>query len=373
MAKSKKNTSLFKKINQRLKSSYIKCRHFWLHTKLGKGILIFIFIYININILLAGWYYFKYRNDPYRIGVSFSYKYARELNVNWQENFTALLDDLKFRDFRLMSYWDIHEPKNNQFDFSILDWQMDEAAKRGAKVSLAIGERQPRWPECHHPKWALGLTEDNFNKELLEYLHTVVNRYKNHPALDEYQLENEIYNVLFGDCEPVKRSRLQAEYDLVKSLDKVHPISINVASQEGTPPIRQPIGDTIGFSVYRIAAGKLFGLSYYWHSWYFLPQWHTVRAAFVELVHGSPTFIHELQTEPWGPEPTISMTSAQQDESMSPEIISNNVDFAKSTGIKRFYLWGGEWWYWRMIESNDKSPWDNVKQILHDNNKEDAI
>ena len=86
-------------------------------------------------------------------GVSFSVKYANELGVDWKANFTALLDDMQLRNFRLMSYWDDMEPEPGVFKFDDLDWQMNEAAKRGAKVSLSIGMRQPRWPECHKPDW----------------------------------------------------------------------------------------------------------------------------------------------------------------------------------------------------------------------------
>ncbi len=85
--------------------------------------------------------------DP-NYGVSFSVKYAKELGVDWKANFTALLDDMQIKNYRLMSYWDDTEPQQGTFEFSDLDWQMNEAAKRGAKVSLAVGMRQPRWPEC---------------------------------------------------------------------------------------------------------------------------------------------------------------------------------------------------------------------------------
>ncbi|MEO5499038.1 MAG: hypothetical protein ABIR46_00895, partial [Candidatus Saccharimonadales bacterium] len=95
--------------------------------------------------------------DPI-IGVSFSEKRAKELGLDWRANFTALLDDMHISAFRLMSYWDEHEIVRGQHDFSSLDWQIDEASKRGATVTLAVGLRQPRWPECHQPKWADDLT-----------------------------------------------------------------------------------------------------------------------------------------------------------------------------------------------------------------------
>ena len=52
-------------------------------------------------------------------GTSFSYKYATELGNNWQDNYTALLDDLQIKHFRLMSYWDLHEQQRGTFDFSL--------------------------------------------------------------------------------------------------------------------------------------------------------------------------------------------------------------------------------------------------------------
>lgn len=347
-----------------LKPHYARLKQWLWHNRFGRAVLLTIIGGVGLSVLMVGWYFIKHRNEPVQIGVSFSQKYADELGVDWQANFAYLLDELEFRYFRLMSYWDTHEPTNNQFDFSALDWQMNEAAKRGAKVSLAIGERQPRWPECHHPEWVKSLDQAEFENELLNYLEVVVKRYRHHPALEKYQLENEIYNNFFGECEAIKRQRLQDEFDLVKKLDKTHPVSINVASQEGFPPLREPIGDVIGFSVYRVAAGSILGLNYYWRSWYFTPHWHALRAAFVEIVHGSQAFIHELQTEPWGPRPTAKLSVKEQEESMDPEQIRQNVEFGVATGIKRMYLWGGEWWYWRETKFDDGSLTNTVQQVL---------
>jgi GH35 family endo-1,4-beta-xylanase len=116
-------------------------------------------------------------------------KYAKELGVDWQANFIALLDDMQIRNYRLMSYWDMVEPTRGTFNFSELDWQMDEAGKRGAKVSLAIGMRQPRWPECHKPKWYSQLSKTERNQAIFDFNTAVVDRYKDHPALQSYQLE----------------------------------------------------------------------------------------------------------------------------------------------------------------------------------------
>ena len=159
----------------------------------------------------------KVKNPNY--GVSFSIKYAKELGNDWQANYLALLDDMGFKNFRLMSYWDEGEPQKGQYNFTDLDWQMDEAAKRGAQVSLAIGFRQPRWPECHQPNWAkdLGYGTDEWQAALNNYITVVQNRYKNHPALASYQLENEAKNAWFGECPGAASTpRLVEEFNLAK-------------------------------------------------------------------------------------------------------------------------------------------------------------
>lgn len=82
----------------------------------------------------------------------------------------------------------------------------------------------------------------------------------------------------------------------------------------------------------------------------------------IELLHSSPTFVHELQTEPWGPVPTKDMTIEEQNKSMDSEQLKKNIRFAENTGMSRIYIWGAEWWYWRMDNFNDPSLWNTVQE-----------
>ncbi|MCE7936969.1 hypothetical protein DYH10_04265 [Candidatus Saccharibacteria bacterium CPR2] len=327
----------------------------------------FIFFSIIISslflfaIVLIVSFLIRHAGEPTQLGVSFSKNYAEELGINWQTAYEGVLRDLGFRKLRLMSYWDEHEKERDQYDFTSLDWQMDLAAKYKAKVSLAIGHRQPRWPECHTPNWAKKLERNQQDAELLEYLEAVTLRYRDHPALESYQLENEIFNRLFGECPDFDRDLLAKEYGLVKKLDPAHSVIINVSNQSGTP-VRQPVGDEVGFSMYKKAYGEIFGMGYYWSFWYVPSAWHTLRAAVIELLHSSPTFVHELQTEPWGPVPTKDMTIEEQNKSMDSEQLKKNIRFAENTGMSRIYIWGAEWWYWRMDNFNDPSLWNTVQE-----------
>lgn len=295
-------------------------------------------------------------------GVSFSYKYAKELGVDWQANFTALLDDLQIKHYRLMSYWDLHENERGKFDFTILDWQMDEAAKRGAQVSLSIGLRQPRWPECHQPSWAESLGEETteWRQALYAYIEVVVNRYKDHPALSSYQLENEAVNNWFGTCKgAAPRDRLFEEYNLVKRLDTDTPLWMSLSDQHGFP-LRVPVPDSFGFSVYRTVWNDKGPINFYLT--YPTPIWyHRARKALIEAYHKKPIYIHELQIEPWAPVATVKVSIEEQNKSMDLRQIRKNFDFARKIGAREIYTWGGEWWYWRKTNFNDPGPWETVR------------
>lgn len=298
-------------------------------------------------------------------GVSFSTKYAEELGLDWQETYTALLDDLEIRNYRLMSYWDDTEPKQGSYEFADLDWQMDEAAKRGATVSLSLGLRQPRWPECHRPDWYPKLPREEQDKALFKFLETVVNRYKSHPALISYQLENEAVNSWFGTCtdKDIDTVRLQKEFDYVKSLDSMHPVWMSLSDQHGLP-VNGPVPDKYGYSVYRIVwndktAPFKFYLTYPTPVWY-----HRSRALWISAFKDRDIFIHELQLEPWAPEATVNVSIEEQDKSMDVKQMEENVLFARKIGRNEIYTWGGEWWYWRKTTLNDPTIWEKARELL---------
>lgn len=299
----------------------------------------------------------------YNFGVSFSEKRTRELGLDTKATYTALLDDLGIRKFRLMSYWDESEKNRGQLDFSSLDWQMDEAAKRGAKVSLAIGLRQPRWPECHQPAWANELQGNEWKQALYAYMEIVIKRYQNHPALESWQLENEFFNEWFGDCDPPDRTRMIEELALVKRLsDK--PVLMSLAEQHGLP-LRGPAPDAYGYSVYRFTYSSQ-GLVQNQYMWYPTPLWyHRLRAELIKLRWNNiPLFVHELQLEPWGPNSTDQLSIEEQNRSMSVDQIRQNTYFARQIGFKDIYTWGGEWWYWRKEKYGDYSIWNAVKREI---------
>lgn len=297
------------------------------------------------------------------IGMSFSVKQTQMLGLDWRETYRALLDEktgMGIKHLRLMSYWDLYEPEQGKMDFTQLDEEIAIAKEYGADVSLAIGLRQPRWPECHEPDWATNMDEKKWQAALLNYIGAVVQRYEKNPTVISWQLENEYYNGLFANCRLATPTRLQTEYDLVRHYSK-KPIWMSMSDQFGYTK-DMPTVDRYGFSVYRVVYST--GL-YNGYMTFPTPIWyHRLRAAIISQTTGKDIFIHELQMEPWAPTDIPYASYKEQDKSMSVNQIRESMLFAREIGAKDMYLWGGEWWYWRQ-QRGDPSIWNTVREEIN--------
>lgn len=295
--------------------------------------------------------------DPQKFGVSFSLKQCRAFEIDAQKTLGWLIKDAGFRRFRLMSYWDEHEKEPGKYRFAELDWQIKKIARAGGVITLCLGARQPRWPENHWPNWAWELPKEERTKALLNFIETVVTRYKDEPAVISYQLENEALLESFGTRSEVDRTRLIQEFKLIKKLNPKRPIIMTTSHHWGIP-IRRPTPDIVGFSYYHVVYDKKYTSA---HHYAWLHRW---RKRFVRLVKRRKTFIHELQLEPWGPTAIWKMDQKEQDTSMGSVQIAKNIRLAGKTKLAPIDLWGGEWWYWRLSKHDDSSPWIAVQKGL---------
>jgi len=284
--------------------------------------------------------------DPEQYGVSFSLKQCRNFTVDACDCLQWLIDR-GFRRFRLMSYWNEHENAPGDCDFGELDAQIERIEKAGGVITLCLGARQPRWPENHWPEWAWNAPRAERGQALLNYIETVVTLYRERDCIISYQLENEAVLKRWGDRPEVDRPRLRAEYALVKRLDPSRQVVMTTSTSWGLP-VRQPIPDIVGFSFYSI----LYRDGAYHHS-LFHPWVHRLRAWLNWQLLNRPTFIHELQLEPWGPRAIWKLDTEEQAKSMNPEQIAHNLRLALKIKAYPIDLWGGEWWYWRHLQGDD--------------------
>ena len=136
-----------------------------------------ITIYLTLAIL-------SYRSGHKALlGVTFSKQYASYLGLDWKESYLSILNDLKVKYLRLPIYWEDVEKEDGRYDFTDVDWQLNEAKRRDVKVVLVIGMRQPRWPECHAPAWTEGMNESLIQTRILTMVEKVVSRYASEPSI----------------------------------------------------------------------------------------------------------------------------------------------------------------------------------------------
>lgn len=290
-------------------------------------------------------------------GVSLSVKQCRNFNISSLECLNWLIHACSFKRFRLMSYWDEIEPYEGQYEFTELDRQIQLIKENECSVSLCVGARQPRWPENHWPEWAWRLTAEDRSRALLNFLNTVVKRYRKHNVIVSYQLENEALLKSFGERTEVDRKRLKEEYALIKHLDKTKPIIMTTSTSWGIP-FFGPIPDIVGFSYYQV----VYSAQKHAYTTAFHKPWlHKIRALLIKVLLSRPSFIHELQLEPWGPKNIWEMPISEQLRSMSIKQLEINIHLARKTGIKTIDLWGGEWWFWCYMKQGRP---DIIKTVL---------
>lgn len=317
---------------------------------------------------IARWYIASHHSEPMQVGATFIPRYARHFGLEPKEVMTAILEDMQLKNLRLVSYWDEYEKQPGVYDFKELDWQFTLAERYGAKVSLSIGLRQPRWPECHMPEWAKNLPKEQWSTQLKSYMGQVIDRYKNNPALESYQLENEFFLDVFGICPDHSRDRLVDEYNFVKSKDPYHPLIVSMSNNAIGSPIGEPVPDKYAISIYKRVWDKTVTRRYFEYP---IPAWYyAFRAGFVQLTTGRDSFIHELQTEAWLPDSEKFMMNdissiPEQNKSLNAERLKHRIEYGRATGMRKIDLWGIEWWYWRMKVANDPSLWQTAKSEVN--------
>lgn len=319
-----------------------------------------VLLYIIVIVLIFG-AYLVWKTpvlSPKTYGVTFSPSQASVLGLDPHKVYAAIFDDLGVRHIRIGAYWNQIEDVRGTYDFSTVDWQVEEAEKRGAELIFALGRKVPRWPECHIPGWAVSASQKEQDEALLTYMGAVINRYKKSSAIRVWQVENEPF-LPFGECPSFSAGSIDREIALVHSLDS-RPVMVTDSGELSLWVRAASRGDVFGTTMYRRVFNKYFGAIEY----PLPPAFFRLKRGFTELIAGKkPMVVIELQGEPWINKWLPSATIEEQYTSVDPEYFKYILNYASRTGFDTFYMWGVEWWYW-LKQNGHPEIWDIMKSRI---------
>lgn len=333
--------------------------------KFFKKILLGILIFALIFILLLGTFLFVGSPPPakeIKWGVNFSQKHAENLGLDWKKSYLALFDDLNAKYIKLATYWDLIEPREGEYNFEDLDWQIEKAEEKGANILLVIGMKTPRWPECHIPEWAKSLDKEKQQEKILKLIEKITLKYRERISLNSWQVENEPF-FPFGDCPWVDKEFLKKEITLVKSLDvQNRPIVISDSGEGSFWFQAARHGDIVGITMYKKVWFHQLGIYF---TYPFTPTFYWRKAEIIRNLFNKEIICVELQAEPWGPVLLYDSPISEQEKTMNLEQFQKNIEFAQKTGLKEFYLWGAEWMYYLKEKHNQPAIWEEAKKLFH--------
>jgi hypothetical protein len=316
---------------------------------------------------------------PLHLGTTFSPLQCYYMNLDFRQVFQQVTT-LGLSRIRLGAYWNVIQKHQNEFDFSELDWLLDQCDRANIEVALVVGMKVPRWPEYHFPQWvsdryntgAGELALDRRSPEVaaltLQFIETVMNHCRLAPAVKYWQVENEPFTRLeitggrFLSPEFVKQ-----EVDLVRSrVYNNQKILVTNAIHLPTPKPTEDepafmdslqIADAVGINVYsKVPAGSTGYLEPLPAFWQQLGQWQNSLQQY-----NREAWIAEAQAEPWEAGKLVAMDQPNY-PSASPWRMRSLVTQLTQLGYGTVLLWGCEYWYWQKQQGNNLWWW-TVEQM----------
>lgn len=328
--------------------------------KISKKILVIFSFFIFFSFF---YFFFGFQKSAEKIsfGLVFSQMHSQKLGLDWKENYLAILDDLKAKNIKIITHWDLIEAEKGKFNFEDLDWKIEEAEKRGANIILVLGMKTGRWPECHIPHW-VEIQNSKFKSqdELLDYLKKVITKYREKEAILAWQIENEPF-FPFGECPKIEEDFVKKEIELVRLLDPKRPIIFADSGEFSFWIKAARLGDIVSTTLHRKVYFKEIGK---YISYPFPPFYYWIRARIIEKFLGKKVIVGELQAEPWCKNLLYNCDLTEQKITMDLEKFKKNVEFAKKTGLDTFYFWGVEWWYWLKEKQNQPEIWQHARKLF---------
>jgi hypothetical protein len=312
------------------------------------------------------------------LGTSFTRWRAEARGLDSQVAFERLCG-LGFSVIRLSASWrEIH-----QSGFQHLDGLMAQAKRAGQPVVLTVGMKALGWPEFYLPE-GLEPADRAVQRRALDHVGAVVRRYRGHPMLVAWQVENEPFNRSGPQARWIPRQVVRTEAGAIRLLDPGRPLAITTfahfdqgldrASNRSQSTWRRRLGlelpaerealsvlqpgDLLGLDVYRSIGWLDQGVARLARAvadqLAIVDRWRRIAAG-----QGKRLWVMEAQAEPWEAQPPIH----GEPLSVQPPDVADLVDRLTAIGVETVLLWGGEYWLWR-ADNGDRRWLDTVERLI---------
>jgi len=326
-------------------------------TLLQKGLAILL---VAIGLALVSWMPMMI---PIRYGITWSMPYASELGLDGRAGFERALNELHPAHVRIMAYWSDVEKQQGSFDFSDLDWQLDTAERYGVPVTIAVGARLPRWPECWTPDWTTNLDAQARMNAQMEYLKSVYRHEEERKDVASWQIENEPQLSTFQSCPGLSQEIVTQELAWVRGEEqkraKPRPVGTTDSGELSLWLNFPDQTDQLGVSVYRVVSNPLFGTIH----WLLPADFYADKAAVVRTWTGQ-IYVSEFQMEPWFNQSLAKTPIQDQVDQFTTGQMRSNFDYATRLELPSVDFWGAEWWLWMEEKQNHPEYWQMAKDFL---------
>jgi hypothetical protein len=334
--------------------------------------LVLALLYLLID---RQWYSTAPEGNP-ELGVNFSCERTKYLDLNCRDALASVLDDLGVRLFRLSVQWSDVEKQPGVYDWSVIDWQLDELHRRGAKALVSVGMKAQRYPEFWLPTWmrlAITVPQDGYpgdeplvQQHLFPYLEATTRHLAAHPAVEAFQVENEpfVHSRGYANAWHVRKEFLVREIETVRAADpsgrKVVVSHSSWLRRDQTWKWILDHADVMGQSVYPKWQWSSFPRWFYVYRYRLGPLTPNLPGQAREAERrGKAFWITELQAEPFEKHGVDARREPLTDlRSFSPRLLRDNLRLARRSGASRVYLWGIEWWLYLRQARQDAELWE---------------
>ena len=322
-------------------------------------------------------------------GTSYSFEQAEWYGLDSRKAYVDLLEKFDFEWVRIPFFWNQMVSEDGELRIEILEYAVEEAAKRNVNVVIALGAKTPYYPEFHLPENIASQLKSGQNidsnhavgAKILEIDRRLVEALSHYENISHWQIENEPFTPNENGW-TVDVSLIEEEIEVVRKADSmkrpvilshVGPVVFDVRWKRLLKLLES--GDVLGVNAYFKTQGtslfsfSLFGnqLSIPWPRGFSWPvqSWGLFSPDFAGIKKeagrsGVDVWVLEMQAEPY----IRNLNDGRKREfSFNAHDLEKAHNYISNEKIRTIGFWGSPFWFFRE-DLGDPSWLDLVGEIV---------